>query len=365
MSVVSNRGGRSGVPARELCRKHAISDATFYIWRKKYGGMEVPEVKRLKSLEEENARLKKLLAEAMLDKEALQVALGRKLLTTDQKREAVMLMCDATGLSQRRACRLTGLSLSTYRYEAHRPAADAHLSGRITELALERRRFGYRRIWQLLRREGLHVNHKRVYRLYHLSGLGVKRRRRRKGLATERLPLLRPAAPNLTWSMDFVMDALSTGRRIKCLTCVDDFTKECLTVTVAFGISGVQVTRILDSIALFRGYPATIRTDQGPEFTCGALDQWAFEHGVELRLIQPGKPTQNGFIESFNGRFRDECLNEHWFSDIVHARKIINDWRQDYNECRPHSTLNYQTPSEFAAGWRKGHSENEDSDVTN
>ena len=115
-----------------------------------------------------------------------------------------------------------------------------------------------------------------AYRLYHLSGLGVKRRRRRKGLATERLPLLRPAAPNLTWSMDFVMDALSTGRRIKCLTCVDDFTKECLTVTVAFGISGVQVTRILDSIALFRGYPATIRTDQGPEFTCRALDQWAF-----------------------------------------------------------------------------------------
>ncbi len=219
----------------------------------------------------------------------------------------MVLMCDATGLSQCRACRLTGLSLSTCRYDAQRPAADAHLSGRITELALERRRFGYRRIWQLLRREGLLVNHKRVYRLYHLNGLGVKRRRRRKGLATERLPLLRPAAPNMTWSMDFVMDALATGRRIKCLTCVDDFTKECLTVTVAFGISGVQVTRILDSIALFRGYPATIRTDQGPEFTCRALDQWAFEHGVELRLIQPGKPTQNGFIESFNGRFRDEC----------------------------------------------------------
>ena len=213
--------------------------------------------------------------------------------------------------------------------------------------------------------EGLLVNHKRVYRLYHLNGLGVKRRRRRKGLATERLPLLRPAAPNLTWSMDFVMDALATGRRIKCLTCVDDFTKECLTVTVAFGISGVQVTRILDSIALFRGYPATIRTDQGPEFTCRALDQWAFEHGVELRLIQPGKPTQNGFIESFNGRFRDECLNEHWFSDVNHARKTISEWRQDYNECRPHSTLNYQTPSEFAASWRKGNSESEGSDITN
>ncbi|MGJ8713336.1 integrase core domain-containing protein, partial [Pantoea agglomerans] len=171
------------------------------------------------------------------------------------------------------------------------------------------------------------------------------RRRRRKGLATERLPLLRPAAPNMTWSMDFVMDALATGRRIKCLTCVDHFTKECLAVTVAFGISGVQVTRILNSIALFRGYPATIRTDQGPEFTCRALDQWTFEHGVELRLIQPGKPTQNGFIESFNGRFRDKCLNENWFSDVSHVRKTISEWHQDYNECHPHSTLNYLTPS--------------------
>lgn len=195
-------------------------------------------------------------------------------------------MCDSTGLLQRCACRLTGLSLSTCRYEAQRPAADAHLSSRITELALERRRFGYRRIWQLLGREGLHLNHKRVYSIYHLNGLSVKRRRRRKGLATEQLPLLRPDVPNLTWSRDFVIDALASGRRIKCLTCVDDFTKVCQTITVAFGISGVQVTRILDSIALFRGYPATIRTDQGPEFTCRALDQWAFEHGVELRLIE-------------------------------------------------------------------------------
>ena len=140
------------------------------------------------------------------------------------------------------------------------------------------------------------------------------------------------------------MDALASGRRIKWLTCLDDFTKECLTITAAFGISGVQVACILDSIALFHGYPATIRTDQGPEFTCRALDQWAFEHGVKLRLIQPGKPTQNRFIESFNGRFRDECLNEHWFSDVLLARKIINDWRQDYNESRPHSSLDYQTP---------------------
>ncbi len=164
------------------------------------------------------------------------------------------------------------------------------------------------------------------------------------------------------------MDALASGRRIKCLTCVDDFMKECLTITTAFGISGVHVTRILDSIALFRGYPVMIRTDQGPEFTCCALDQsmkWTFEHGVELRLIQSGKPTQNGFIKSFNRRFRDECLNEHWFSDIFHAWKIINDWRQDYNESRPHSSLYYQTPSEFAASWRHGKLEGKQTDITN
>jgi putative transposase len=171
-------------------------------------------------------------------------------------------MCDATGLSQRRACRLTGLSLSTCRYEAQRPAADAHLSGRITELALERRRFGYRRIWQLLRREGLHVNHKRVYRIYHLNGLSVKRRRRRKGLATERFPLLRPDAPNLTWSMDFVMDALANGRRIKCLTCVDDFTKECLTITLLSVFQAFR-SRVFWTASRCLGYPATIRTDQG------------------------------------------------------------------------------------------------------
>ncbi|OSZ17415.1 transposase [Klebsiella quasipneumoniae] len=133
---------------------------------------------------------------------------------------------------------------------------------------------------------------------------------------------------------------------------VYDFTKECLSITAAFGISGVQVTHILDSIALFRGYPATIRTDQGPEFTCSELEQWDFEHSVELRLIQPGKPTQNGFIKSFNGRFRDEYLNESWFSEVLHARKIIHGWRHDYNESSPHSSLNYQTPAEFAAGWR-------------
>ena len=148
--------------------------------------------------------------------------------------------------------------------------------------------------------------------------------------------------------MDFVMDSLANGRRLKVLTVVDDCTKEAVNLVADFGISGHYVTRILDQVARFLGYPKAVRTDQGPKFTGRALDQWAYQHGVQLKLIQPGKPTQNAFIESFNGKFRDECLNEYWFHTLDHARVIINQWRKDYNECRPHSMLGYKTPAEMA-----------------
>lgn len=216
-------------------------------------------------------------------------------------------------------------------------------------IAAERRRFGYRRIHALLRREGVKANHKRVLRLYQEAGLAVRRRRKRQGVAIEREPLLLPTAPNQVWSMDFVMDALSTGRRLKCLTIVDDFTKESVDLVLDHSIPGQYVTRVLDQAACFRGYPAAIRTDQGPAFTSKALDQWAYTHGVRLKLIEPGKPTQNAYIESFNGRFRDECLNDHWFVSLHDARERVSAWRRDYNENRPHSAIDYLTPSEFAA----------------
>lgn len=263
-----------------------------------------------------------------------------------------MTMLEETDVSQRRACLLVGLSRSTLSYSPKRPEMDSDIKQRLTELAQERRRFGYRRLHAMLRREGFDVNHKRIYRLYSESGLAVKRRKKRKGIAVERQPLVLPDSPNETWSMDFVMDSLSDGRRLKTLTIVDDFTKESLDIAVARSITGEHVTRILDSIAQFRGYPSAIRTDQGPEFTGNALDQWAYQHCVQLKLIQPGKPVQNAYIESFNGKFRDECLNEHWFTSLAQAREIIAEWRKDYNENRPHSSLDYKTPLEFASQFR-------------
>ncbi|WP_420496748.1 IS3 family transposase [Vibrio fluvialis] len=355
----------AGIPARELCRKHGISDATFYTWRKKYAGLDVSEARRLKALEDENARLKKLLAETLLDAEALKIALSPKVLTVEDKRKAVKIIQKSTQLSERRACLLVGIQRASLRYQPQANREDDKLQARIKELALERRRFGYRRIHRLLRREGFDVNHKRVYRLYCELGLTVSKRRRRKSQCVEREPLLLPSVPNHTWSMDFVMDALSNGRRIKCLTIVDDYTKECLDIPVATGISGDEVVITLESIAAFRGYPASIRTDQGPEFTGKALDQWAYQHGVILKVIQAGKPTQNAYIESFNGKFRDECLNEHWFRDLSHARDLISLWRMDYNENRPHSALGYLTPSEFAATTRTARNSGNLTSITN
>ena len=258
-----------------------------------------------------------------------------------------------TAVSERRACQLVGLSRSTLRYAPRRSVENERLTAQIIELAQVRRRFGYRRIHALLRRDGVEVNHKRVYRLYSEAELSVKRRKRRKGVAVPREPLLLPTRPNEVWSMDFVMDALYHGRRIKILAIVDDCTKESVDLVADFGISGHYVTRILDQAVRFRGCPKAIRTDQGPEFTGKALDQWAYEHSVQLKLIQPGKPTQNAYIESFNGKFRDECLNEHWFHSLAHARAVIQAWRQDYNEQRPHSMLGYQTPAEVAEQLRQ------------
>jgi putative transposase len=251
-------------------------------------------------------------------------------------------------MSERRACRLVGLSRSSWREAPKDSRKTAELKERIKAIAHQRRRFGYRRIHDLLRMEGVEVNHKRVYRLYTEQKLSVKRRKKVKRPITERAELLVPDMPNEVWSIDFVMDSLANGRKLKCLTIADDKTHECVDIAVDHGISGLYVTRVLEQAARFRGFPQAIRTDGGPEFTSRVFMGWMHTNGIEHLLIQPGKPTQNAYIESFNGKFRDECLNEQWFETLSQARKAIADWRKDYNEVRPHSSCGRIPPAIYA-----------------
>lgn len=255
-------------------------------------------------------------------------------------------------LSERHACRLVGLSRDSYRNPPMLDAMTQTLSAKIIEIAQVRRRFGYRRIHDLLRPTFPGVNHKRVYRLYNDANLAVKRRRKAKRPSNDRQPLRVAQRLNEVWSMDFVSDSLVNGRRLKCLTVADDFSHECIDIPVDYGIGGQYVTRILDQAALFRGYPRAVRTDNGPEFTSRAFIGWCQTHGISHLLIDPGKPMQNGYIESFNGKFRDECLNDHWFETLDQARAIIGAWRSDYNEVRPHSSCGRVPPAQFAARYR-------------
>ncbi len=252
--------------------------------------------------------------------------------------------------SERRACGLVGISRSSARYRGS-GCDDGSLRERLRELAAERRRFGYRRLHALLCREGWTVNHKRVYRIYREEGLSV-RKRCRKRVARARCPMPVLTGPDQRWALDFVSDAFYRGRKLRMLTVVDTFTRESLAIEVDTSLSGVRVARVLDQVIERRGAaPKEIVLDNGPELTSKALDQWAYQRGVRLCFIEPGKPVQNCFIESFNGRLRDECLNEHWFLSLPHARRIIEAWRIDYNHNRPHSSLGDRTPEEFRTDW--------------
>lgn len=250
-------------------------------------------------------------------------------------------------LSERRACGLVAMNRASVRYRK-RQRDDAALRKRLRELAAERRRFGYRRLHVLLGREGWKVNHKRVYRVYRAEGLLVGQRKRKRRAAVERVPLPAPTRPDQGWSMDFMSDALASGRRFRTLNIVDEYTREAPAIAVDTSLPGARVVRVLEELKQQGRKPEWIVTDNGPEFTGKDLDQWAYENGVRLERIRPGRPMENGYIESFNGKMREECLNEHWFVDLADARERIKAWRVDYNTARPHSALGYQTPLEFA-----------------
>jgi len=261
------------------------------------------------------------------------------------------------GYSQRRACALVGLEPKTYRYASQRPD-DGALRQRLKELALERRRFGYRRLYILLRRDGVVLNHKKLYRLYREERLMVRKRGGRKRALGTRAPMAIPQGRNQRWSLDFVSDALACSRKFRILTVVDDFSRECLALVVDNSLSGTRVARELDRVVETRGAPCMVVSDNGTELTSRAILGWQEDRGVQWHYIAPGKPTQNGFIESFNGRLRDECLNEHLFTNLAEARRIIEAWRIDYNTRRPHTSLNGLTPTEFAARPNQGHNQN-------
>ncbi len=249
--------------------------------------------------------------------------------------------------SQRRACGLVGIDPKVYRYRSQRPD-DAGLRLRLKELASQRRRFGYRRLHILLEREGVSVNWKKLYRLYREERLTVRKRGGRKRALGTRSPMTIPQQPNQRWSLDFVSDALTDGRKFRVFCVIDDFSRECLAAVADNSISGQRVVRELDRIAGRRGYPLMVVSDNGTELTSNAILKWQEENAVEWHYIAPGKPMQNGFIESFNGRLRDECLNEHLFVSYRQAQRIIEEWRTDYNHNRPHTSLKGLTPIEFA-----------------
>ena len=262
------------------------------------------------------------------------------------RRELVRWM-QTKGLSQRRCLAVARISASSLRYQ---PRADLNVALReqIVSLAQRHKRYGAGMIYLKLRQAGHVVNHKRVDRLYAVERLQVRRRRRKKIPVGDRQPLARPGSANEVWSMNFVFDRVASGRSIKSLTVVDDATHEAVAVVAEHSISGDRLTRILDQVCAQRGAPSIIRSDNGAEFTGKAMLNWAYRNRVTLKLIEPGKPNQNAYIESFNGRLRDECLNEHWFTSLPHARVVIENWRREYNEERPKRALGGLTPASYA-----------------
>ncbi len=263
------------------------------------------------------------------------------------RREAVGWL-RTRGTSLRRACRVIGLSTATWRYQRRPNATNVAVLARLQAHAAVRARFGYRRLHILLGRDGLVVNHKRVHRIYRAAGLQVRRRHRKRLTRAERMPLPAPGQRRERWSMDFTVDTLADGRNFRTLNIVDDVTRECVAIEVDRSLPGLRVARVLDRLHAVIGLPRTIVVDNGPEFAGRTLDAWAYARGVTLRFIRPGKPIENAYVESFNGKFRDECLNEHWFVSLADAKATIELWRIDYNTVRPHSSLNGATPQHFA-----------------
>ncbi|UWQ16079.1 IS3 family transposase (plasmid) [Aliiroseovarius sp. M344] len=334
----------AGMPTAEVCRRHGLSSASFYKFKAKYGGMNVSDTHRLKSLEDENSKLKRLLADTMLANVVLKDLPGKELTTPNVRRAAARKAMRDHDISQRRARSLVGVDPKTVRRD--RPPDNPEVREEMKAIAAVRRRFGYRRIGVLLERKGMIMNHKKLYRIYTEEKLGVRRRRGRKRARGSRTPMPVALRPGERWSLDFVSDTFGASRKFRMLAVNDDCCRENLCLMADTSISGARVARELDALVRVYGKPSCIVSDNGTEFTSRAILKWAGDNKVDWHYIDPGKPQQNAFIESFNGSLRDELLNEEIFDTLDDARRKLALWRYDYNQVRPHSSLGNQTPAE-------------------
>ncbi|ENG8419669.1 IS3 family transposase [Klebsiella pneumoniae] len=336
----------AGRTVKDVCREAGISEATYYNWKSRYGGMEASDIKKIKDLEDENRRLKQMFADLSLENRALKDVIEKKPLKPAFKRELVTHLITTFGLSIRQACRSLNLSRTVYHYRPD-TTRDEPVIVALQAVAERYPRYGFPKLFQVLRRQGYPWNHKRIHRIYCLLKLNFRRKGKQRLPVRNPSPLATPEALNQSWSVDFMHDALVCGRRFRTFNAVDDFNREALSIEIDLNLPALRVVRVLDRIAANRGYPVMLRMDNGPEFISLALAELAEQHAVKLEFIQPGKPTQNAFIERFNRTYRTEILDFYLFRTLNEVREITERWVSEYNGERPHESLNNMTPEEY------------------
>ncbi|WP_156968956.1 IS3 family transposase [Arenimonas metalli] len=330
---------------KALCKKHNLTEQTFFRWRNKFGGLDVPDARRLKDLESENARLKRLVAEQMLVIDGMKEIGPKKMMTPSERRDTVQVLV-RRGLSQRKALRYLGLSRRIASYAPRQAAKDQAVAERLLAASPKVPRFGYRRMaaW-------LDLGEARVRRLWRQLGLNIPRRRPRRRRSGNDIRLPGAVRPNAVWSYDFVHDQMVDGRALKMLCVIDEYTRECLAIEVGASLRAQDVILTLSRLMRIYGKPAFVRSDNGAEFTAAKVMRWLRDAAIGPAFIAPGSPWQNGFVESFNGKLRDELLNREWFRSRAEAKVLIERWRQFYNEQRPHSAHGYKPPATVRRNW--------------
>ncbi|MCF3108539.1 IS3 family transposase [Niabella sp. CC-SYL272] len=343
VSVLKRQEG--GIPTKELCRELGISEATFYNWKSKYGGMEASDVKRMKELEEENARLKRMYANLAMDNEILRDLFSKKGLGPATKRQLSKELVKERKIPVSRACKIISLPRSQYYYASVKD--DSAVIEALQELAFAHPSYGFRKLFAYLRRSGKNWNHKKVYRVYKQLKLNKKRKGKRRLPARIKHPLQQPETVNKVWSMDFMSDSMTGNRKFRTFNVIDDCSREALAIEVDTSISSRRVIRTLNRVIESNGKPMAVRVDNGPEFTSKDFELWAKGQGISILYIQPGRPMQNGYIERFNRLYREAVLDAYLFFDLYQVRVLTQEWMEEYNHKRPHESLDNLTPLEY------------------